>query len=154
MGRPSDFTPEIANEICDRLAKGESLRSICEGDKQTSGNYMPSRTSVSRWLSGGEAWNEAFRIQYAHARDVQADTLFEEILDIADEACVDGVAAQRNRLRVDARKWAASKLAPKKYGDKLTTEVTGANGGPVETVNWVAGADEDLLKKVAALKGV
>lgn len=130
MGRPSDFTPEIANEICERLAKGESLRSITGADRD---DFMPSETTVRRWLAGTEDWNEEFRRQYAHARDCQADTLFEEILDIADEDALDAVAVSRNRLRVDARKWAASKLAPKKYGDKVA--LTGGDDGdaPIKT---------------------
>lgn len=115
-GRPSVFTQEIADEICERLGRGESLRSITRGERD---DFIPSETTVRRWLSGDEDWNESFRRQYAHARDVQADTIFDEILDIADEPATDGVEVQRNRLRVDARKWAASKLAPKKYGDKL-----------------------------------
>ena len=115
-GRPCDFTPEIANEICERLSRGESLRSITGANRD---DFMPAETTVRRWLAGTEDWNEEFRRQYAHARDCQADTIFEEILDIADEPCGDAVEVSRNRLRVDARKWMAGKLAPKKYGDKL-----------------------------------
>ena len=68
-----------------------------------------------------------FAEQYARAREVQAETLADEIVSIADE---DG-DPQRQRLRVDARKWVASKLKPKRYGDKVTNEHTGADGGPV-----------------------
>lgn len=105
MGRPSDFTPETANEICERLSKGESLRMICEEDG------MPSRQSVQRWL----AVNDAFRVQYAHAREQQAEWYAERIVDDAMTA----TDAAIGRLRMDALKWAASKLAPKKYGDKI-----------------------------------
>lgn len=105
MGRPSDFTPEIANEICERLSKGESLRMICEEDA------MPSRQSVQRWLAA----NKAFRVQYAHAREQQAEWYAERIVDDAMTA----TDAALGRLRMDALKWAASKLAPKKYGDKI-----------------------------------
>lgn len=140
-GRPSDFTPEIANEICERLAKGESLRTICAGDAHTEGAFMPGRSTVMRWLNE----NEDFRDQYAHAREVQADHYAEEIISIAD--CTDvspnpfdgpGVPAvrdpQRDRLRIDARKWYASKLAPKKYGDKVA--LTGGSEGdlPIQVV--------------------
>ena len=49
----------------------------------------------------------------------------------------DATAVARNRLRVDARKWLASKMAPKKYGDKLQTELTGANGGSIQVASTV-----------------
>lgn len=118
MGRPSSYSPEIAERICERLIEGESLRKICLADD------MPSAAAVCRWL--GE--NEQFRDQYARARDAQADTLADEILDIADDGSNDfmgedeaynGDAVQRSKLRVDARKWIAAKLKPKKYGDRL-----------------------------------
>lgn len=136
MGRPSDFTPEIANEICERLAKGESLRSICSGERD---DFIPGQTTVYRWLEE----NEEFRKQYAHARERQADHFVEEIIDIADQPNVrtsaDGevVASdpQRDRLRVDARKWVAAKLAPKKYGDKVA--LAGDAENPVQVVTKI-----------------
>lgn len=119
MGRPSEYTPEVASAICDKIAEGESLRAICAADD------MPDRTTVRRWLSQ----NEDFRLQYAHAREEQADFYADEIVDIADEA----EDAQIARLRVDARKWKASKLAPKKYGDRTTHEHTGEGGGAIKS---------------------
>lgn len=141
-GRPSSFTPEIANEICDRLAKGESLKRITGPDRD---GFMPSETTVINWLSRGESGEEpyaAFLVQYARAREAQADTYFAEVVDIADEAAVDAVAVARNRLRVDARKWTASKLAPKKYGDRQVIE----HEGSVTTLT-----DEQLDAKLAEL---
>lgn len=151
MGRISTFNEDIAAKLCDRIAAGESLRKICTDSK------MPSMATVMRWL--GKPENAAFREQYACARDAQADKLVEEMLEIADEECTmvrsdkhgskdddgqgntevvfDATAVARNKLRVDARKWVASKMAPKKYGDKVTQEVVGAGGGPVETVTRV-----------------
>lgn len=112
MGRPSLFTQELADEICEGLIEGKSLRSICLADD------MPSTGTVCRWLAS----NAAFREQYERARDAQADTLADELIDIADgrRAAEDGndPDVQRDRLSVDARKWIASKLKPKKYGDK------------------------------------
>lgn len=144
-GRPSSFTQEKADIICERIAGGESLRSICQDEG------MPSFSAVMRWL--GDESNSTFRNQYARAREAQADFMTEDILSIADEECTmvraekhssrdddgngntevifDATAVARNRLRVDARKWLASKLAPKKYGDKVQQEVTGPDGGPV-----------------------
>lgn len=109
MGRPSDFTAEIAEEICERIALGESLRAICNDE------HLPSERTVHRWLSADDERLAAFRQQYAHAREVQADTFADKIVDEAFQA----TDAQIGRLRMDALKWKASKLAPKKYGDKL-----------------------------------
>ena len=117
MARPSNFTQDVADHICDRLAEGESLRSICREPA------FPNKSTVFRWLAA----NETFRDQYARARESQADAIADEILNIADEA----EDAAKARLQVDARKWLAGKLRPKIYGDKVSTEVTGADGGPV-----------------------
>lgn len=128
MGRPTDYTQAVADAICERIAEGESLRAICREDET-----MPAMSTVFRWLAS----NEAFSEQYARAREEQAEALADEIVSIADEVSVttkvegkgedaevvlalDPTAVARNRLRVDARKWVAAKLKPKKYGDKMT----------------------------------
>lgn len=127
-GRPTAFSAEVATTICSRIAQGESLVNICKDET------LPSRATVMRWLL--EDSHVGFRDNYARAREAQADFYAEEIIDIADEECTvvkhgegdeakdvevafDSAAVARNRLRVDARKWYASKVAPKKYGDKL-----------------------------------
>lgn len=122
MGRPSDYTPETADKICERLADGESLRLICAADD------MPDRGTVFRWLSV----HEDFRGQYARAREQQADAMFDDIRDIADAPANDAVDVQRAKLRVDARKWMAGKLRPKVYGDKL--ELAGDASSPLQVV--------------------
>ena len=143
-GRPSDFTPEIANEICERLAKGESLRAICADDES---GWLPTARTVHRWLTVEEEWASAFRQQYAHAREAQADHYADEIVAIAD--CTDAPAMgggaeavvrdpQRDRLRIDARKWVASKLAPKRYGDKVALTGGGEGDAPIRTALTVS----------------
>lgn len=111
-GRPSSYTPEIGDDICERLANGESLRRIC-----LTPNY-PRQATVFRWLAA----NEQFREQYRVAREAQADTLADEIIDIADgkKALYEGLEpdVQRDKLSVHARQWVASKLKAKVYGDK------------------------------------
>ena len=90
---------------------------------------MPGVSTVYRWLS----LHDEFRDKYARARDDQADTLADEIIAIADEqhevvsetGKVFDPEVNRDKLRVDARKWIASKLKPKKYGDKTEVEHTG-----------------------------
>lgn len=133
IGRPPfDWTPEIEEEILGRIMLGESVAKICGPDRD---DWTPSeRTFYSRLLSDDE-----FSQRYARAREMQAETLAGQILDIADDASGDWIDGengprpnpentQRSRLRVDARKWMAAKLAPKKYGDKVA--VGGADDLP------------------------
>lgn len=111
IGRPSLYSEFIANAICERISLGESLRSICRDDN------FPDKVTVLRWLKK----HPEFRNQYAQARDEQADTYFDMIFDEAFSAH----DAQIGRLRVDALKWISSKLAPKRYGDRIEHEHTG-----------------------------
>ena len=112
----AEFSQTIFDAICDRIANGESLRSICKSEG------MPNHRDVTRWLDK----NPDIVPQYARAREIQADKLFEECLEIADqydqsaeneEGGTDHI--NRARLRIDTRKWMAGKLRPKVYGDKL-----------------------------------
>ena len=121
------FSQEIFDKICVRIANGESLRKICKDDK------MPNITTVWHWLNN----NEALDKQYTRAREEQAETFVDEILDIADESkddtsidengklIINQEVIARSRLRVDSRKWIASKLKPKRFGDytKIQAEV-------------------------------
>lgn len=133
VGRPSTFSQELADVICERLVGGESLRRICLDEA------FPDKVTVGRWLLK----LDAFRTQYTRARELQADTLFDESLDIADETEIgevrttkaDGSIETRTedmlghrRLRIDTRKWMAGKLAPKKYGERQTVEHTDPDG--------------------------
>jgi len=127
MNNLRGFSQKIADIICDGLASARSLRSICSDDG------MPSTTTVCRWLA--DPRYSSFREQYARAREAQADAIFDEILDIADDGSNDWLTrtredgstdevldhehVQRSKLRIDARKWMAGKLQPKKYGDKI-----------------------------------
>ncbi|HDS1237610.1 TPA: hypothetical protein QEG37_002025 [Pluralibacter gergoviae] len=72
-------------------------------------------STVTLWLTK----HEEFSAQYARAREVQAEVLAEDILMLADSAIEDGAAVAKARLQVDARKWYASKVAPKRYGDRV-----------------------------------
>lgn len=141
-----EFDQESCDFICEQIAEGKSLRSIIRDNES-----LPRISTIFKWL----AQYESFAKQYAKARESQADALFEEILDIADEShtvektighgeeseqaiVFDSVAVARNRLRVDARKWMAGKLRPKKYGEKL--ELSGDSENPLRasiTVEFV-----------------
>lgn len=112
MGRPSSFTQELADEICSRLSLGETLRRIV-----ASSPHMPERRTIYKWLDA----HEDFRHQYTKARAEQADYYAELIIDEAFDSHDAGIG----RLRMDALKWVSSKMAPKKYGDKVEVEQTG-----------------------------
>jgi hypothetical protein len=114
-GRPTDYSLELTAAICERLAVGESLRSICRDDE------MPSMASIFLWLSKHPEFSE----QYARAREAQAESHADRIVEIADDDTID---PNHKRIMVDARKWVASKLKPKRYGDKLDLEHKGEVG--------------------------
>jgi hypothetical protein len=138
-GRPSVYTDDLATLICEELAMGGALHKLCE----TMENWPTERT-VYRWLES----NDAFRQMYARARERQMDREVDEMKTIADNATDANLA----RVQVDVRKWRASKLAMKKYGDKVVTELTGANGGPlqVEPVNPLEIIEARLARLIAA----
>ncbi|WP_210419264.1 terminase small subunit-like protein [Acetobacter vaccinii] len=121
-GRPSVFSLAIEDEICTRLMEGESLRSICRDD------HMPGQSTVFEWLESC-AYAD-FRSRYAQARARAAEAFEDEIIDVARTATAEDAAAKR--LHVDTLKWIMSKRAPKVYGDKITQEHTGPDGGPVQ----------------------
>ena len=122
-GRPSDYSAEIADTICNRLAGGESLRAICADAG------MPNRATISRWL----ARYEEFRDLYEFAREWQAERLVDEILEVARDSSGDYVEKRlpdgkvvrvvdyeniaRDRLRISTLKWIAARMAPRKYGN-------------------------------------
>jgi hypothetical protein len=111
-GRPTGFSLEIANEICEWLREGKSLRSYClQSD-------APHLATVHRWLDAN-AW---FREQYARAREAQADTLADEILDVARAATPQ--LAQVAAVQIQALKWIAGKLKPKVYGERVDSTHT------------------------------
>ena len=128
MARPSKFTLELAVEICRRVADGRSLRSVCRDED------MPNADTVNEWRINRAEFSE----QYARARERRAEVLADEILDIADNA----EDAQIARLQVDARKWAASKLDPKRYGDRLDIDATvrkaEVSENPLTDEQWAA----------------
>jgi hypothetical protein len=143
VGRPKKYTKEIGNEICKRLMLGDSLRTICKNKK------LPSATTIFNWLADEEFNKETkFLEQYERAREIQADYLADELIDIADDGrndymerkgkngqtynAINTEHVQRSRLRIDTRKWIASKLKPKKYGEKMDLTSDGEKlEGPV-----------------------
>ncbi len=122
----SKFTQELFDAICDEIAHSSlGLVSICKSKELNASTFYD-------WIKVDVERNN----KYARAREMQADFLADEIIEIADETSNDTIKGDegqeyanhewinRSRLKVDARKWKASKLYPKKYGDKVQNEVT------------------------------
>ena len=144
-GRPPyPYSDELADYICAQLALGRPLIHIVRDDG------MPSITTVYKWLDE----RPSFARMYARAREDQADTLADEILAISDDSSADAEIDEsgrrrmdaefvaRSRLRVDARKWIAAKLKPRKYGDRIEQAVT------VTTADMT---DEQIAQRLASL---
>jgi len=130
-GRPTKFNQQTADLICMMLSEGMSLRQILKADTV---GALPAQSTVYEWLIR----HPLFAEQYARAREEQADTNADEILDIADEmppeytdkegrTSLDATYINWQKNRIEARKWTAAKLRPKKYGDRVALE--GVEGG-------------------------
>jgi hypothetical protein len=126
-GRPSEYSLERAAEVLDRLASGESLTRICRDD------HMPVKTTVYKWLRE----RPPFMDQYQRARVDQADSMFDDIVQISD----DDDDPRRAKVRIDARMWAAARLRPKVYGDTKHVQVD----------HTVTLTDDQLDARLAAL---
>lgn len=136
VGTPCTMTYIMAEELCKRLANGETLKRICKDD------HMPGETTVRSWALS-HVW---FRDKYARAMALRVEKMAEEIVEISDDGTNDWIEYQdfrgrtkigpdtdhirRSELRVQTRKWIMSKLAPKKWGDKV--EHLGPDGGPIK----------------------
>lgn len=118
MGRPTDYTDQIAEQICDLIMVGKSLRTICSDE------IMPDRSSIYRWLNA----NAGFATKYAHARAMQADYLFDEMAEIEDDTQNQRLDPAAARAILGSKQWRAAKLAPKKYGDRV--DIGNAGGEP------------------------
>jgi hypothetical protein len=120
---------KVFNNIIQDIEDGKALRTILKY------SGMPSSSTFYIWIEEDKAKSK----RYAHACEVRADNIFEDILSIADESendvkrdkdgkeITNGEVIQRSRLRVDARKWYLSKLSPKKYGDKIDVNSNNVN---------------------------
>lgn len=130
VGRPSKYTQALSDKLCSELAQGKSLRTICKS------TVFPSTVTVFKWMRT----NEEFLNQYTRAKEESADSLTDEMLDIADNATNDymeelgkdgqskgyqlnGDHVRRSTLRIETRKWLASKLKPKRYGNNVSVAV-------------------------------
>lgn len=161
IGRPSKYSKAMAERICRRLyedpASGEglphSLRTICKDPK------MPDLSTVCRWLS--DERKPEFRLQYAQARELRKWALVDRLEKLSREAIDKAVGApgtgeagarvQAVKLEIDAIKWILSKEYARDYGALQKHEVSGPDGGPVQTQGdyKVTPEDEEVIKRIA-----
>jgi hypothetical protein len=124
-GRPSTYSIEMGKEICDVLSTSSlGIKKLCLAN-----SHWPHPDTIYQWLKN----HEEFSDQYARGKKLQVEVLVDEILEIADDAANDNmIAINSAKLKIDTRKWIASKLVPRLYGDKIQSEVTGLNTQLIE----------------------
>ncbi len=130
MGRPTDYTVELADEICFTVAtSSKALRTLCQEN-----SHWPNANTICEWRIKHKDFGEA----YARGKQHQIEVLVDELIGIADDTSNDTIVKidsdgnekkvcnsewiNRSRLRIDTRKWLAAKLCPRLYGDKVQHE--------------------------------
>ena len=114
----SQYSAEVAKDICERVANGDTLQVIAT-------SYNVSIGTILNWATKEENTDN-----YARAREAAADLFESKIITRAETVTPETAAA--DRVAIDALKWVAARRSPKKYGDKITQEVTGANGEAIQ----------------------
>lgn len=147
MGRQSTYSEKVANEICNRIANGEFLRVICREEG------MPAWQTVYDWINThGE-----FARRFARAREIGADAIAEDIVGIIDAdpervsgkygVCIDSGFVQWQKNRAEQRLKLLAKWHPQRYGDRVSQEISGPGGKPIEVAKL---SDTELMRIAAA----
>ena len=134
---PCRFTDKqrlaITAEMCDRMAEGESVRAIIRCWRVIDPEHLcyPDTRTVRRWVMrghrpGATELERQFAAMYREGMELRAETIHDEIYEIADEPCESNVECYRAKTRIWARMWSLGKMAPKVYGDKIQQEHTGS----------------------------
>ena len=114
-GRPTSYTPALAEEICTRLVNGEYLIHICAD------SHIPHISTVGSWAID----HPDFAAMYTRAREIRAELDIDEIKALSDNTGLSKEEIDKARLQIDTRKWAAAKRRPRVYGDKLDLNHSG-----------------------------
>lgn len=122
VGRPTVYTPELADRMMIEIAAGMSVRALCEDH-----SWTPDKKTFYTWMYK----HPEFLHKYDKAKQAQAAWAAELIEEISDTATNEDI--QVAKLRVDTRKWTASRLLPKKYGDRQTVDNTSSDGSMTPT---------------------
>lgn len=146
-GRPTDYTDKLADEICDVIScSNKGIKKLCEANEN-----WPHPDTIFLWLKT----HKYFSDQYVRAKQLQIEVFIDEILEISDDNTHDYISTsdgkkvidhehvQRARLRIDTRKWLASKLVPKVYGERTP------ENNDLEKDSFI----EKAKQEVAKLKG-
>ena len=150
--RPVEYTEDIADEICWRITHGEPLVRICADE------HLPHVATIYRWLIRFPIFCD----MYTRAREEQADTNADEILAIADEmppeytdekgrTTIDHSYLAWQKQRIEARKWTAAKLKPRKYGDRVALEGV-EDGAAIKTEDTNANKFLDIIRNMEMTK--
>ncbi len=151
------YSRRLGVEICRRVASGKSLSEVCRDQ------HMPHRDTVQTWLANPKY--DELRREYDRAIQLRADRIFDELLQIADDARNDWMErqrqdgsteikfdkenVQRSRLRIDTRKWVLGRMNPQKYGDRVTSHIT---ADPPPGSREGDSPRERVLKKLADMR--
>lgn len=154
VGRPTDYTPELGEKICLAISTSEmGLHRL----KKLHPDWFPDVSTIFYWI----AKHEEFSKQYTRAKEIQAELIFEKIIEISDDSSGDEMVTKegaienrefvnRSKLRVDSRKWQLSKLLPKKYGEKQTIEHEGEIKTPIQPPTIVFEISKEIADKATA----
>ena len=141
MGRPTRYTPELAEAVCKKITEGMSLPRI----GRLPG--YPHSATICRWLAREGEQFDVFREQYARAREARADARFEKLRELGDKAAAGKIDSRAARVAADIEKWCLSREAPKKYGDALTLK--GDKDNPLHLRTSIDLSDAELLAVAA-----
>ena len=153
MRPPIPLTDEITDEICERIADGQSLNAICRDE------HMPSRITVWRWLDNPSPDHIAFRNKYTRAREASAEADADQVAFYAKEVAEGRMDPAAARVAIDALKWSAGKRQPKKFGDKLALTGGSKDDAPIRVhdLSRLTAEELDALElirsKIAELGG-
>jgi hypothetical protein len=141
-GRPTIAKPELVDEICRRIAAGESLRSICRDD------HTPALSTVCLWIVDGK--HADFSERYAQARQAAGYAHGDRIQEIAQAVESEQLSPQAAKVALDAYKWSAERMAPKAHSPRTIQDHQSSDGSmsPQQEVS-----DEELERRIRELSG-
>jgi hypothetical protein len=142
VGRPSVYNEEVADEICRRMIEGENLVKICKDA------HLPTRMTIYNWYDK----HPDFYARCVRAREGLADFLVDEIDELAEKTTELNVNSQK--VKIATKQWRAMKMAPRLYGDRVRTEITGADGGAVKIESSVVDSRELDAEQRNALRNI
>lgn len=143
VGRPTLYTPELADEICELIANDNSLRKISKLP------HMPNKSTILRWLAN----YPDFATKCARSRELQADLICEEHRGIINKTIKGIVESDVARVVLSGLEWQAAKKDPKKYGNSTT--IKGDPNAPLVQKERLSNAElEKRANELLAVIGI